>query len=292
MIQPGRNYSIANTNYRYGFNGQEKSTEINGSSYTAEFWQYDSRIGRRWNVDPKPSFGISKYVSFFDNPILYADLLGDSGKPKVKLVSPSEIVPRYKLNDPTYIKDINHSTAQNKNKKQLPLISATGAITLGTPGTFAFEGKLLGVKVGLSQSYDELDVLSLRDNIFYGAGKNLKTGEKERRSGFGIGVLAYGTEQYGEQTTNSDGKTTQTIKREYNVPLLTYTTETDEKGKVKSTFSTPIAHIKLGFIVGIELGVKVNYPEGVHVATPPRTNYEISESTSAGLPKILIYQFK
>ena len=49
----GRKFS-GSSSYRYGFNGQEKSTEIvpNESSYTAEFWQYDSRIGRRWNVDP------------------------------------------------------------------------------------------------------------------------------------------------------------------------------------------------------------------------------------------------
>ena len=33
----------------------EMDNEVNnitGSSYTAEFWQYDSRLGRRWNVDP------------------------------------------------------------------------------------------------------------------------------------------------------------------------------------------------------------------------------------------------
>jgi len=35
--------------YRYGFNGQEKSDEIKGegNSYTALFWEYDPRIGRR-----------------------------------------------------------------------------------------------------------------------------------------------------------------------------------------------------------------------------------------------------
>ncbi|MFO0322304.1 MAG: hypothetical protein ACK504_07750, partial [Bacteroidota bacterium] len=45
--------------YRYGFNGQEKDDEIagNGNINTAEFWQYDTRLGRRWNIDPvvKPS---------------------------------------------------------------------------------------------------------------------------------------------------------------------------------------------------------------------------------------------
>jgi hypothetical protein len=53
MEMPGRSYT-ASTAYRYGFNGQEKSIEINsdGNSYTAQFWEYDSRSGRRWNLDP------------------------------------------------------------------------------------------------------------------------------------------------------------------------------------------------------------------------------------------------
>ncbi len=61
--------------YRYGFNGQEKSTEIDGgeNSYTAEFWQYDARIGRRWNLDPKPYVGISDYSTLGNNPILNVD---------------------------------------------------------------------------------------------------------------------------------------------------------------------------------------------------------------------------
>ena len=76
MLEPGRYYSVANTNYRYGFNGQEKSTEINGSSYTAEFWQYDSRIGRRWNIDPMNGGSISPYAAFNNNAVMFSDLLG------------------------------------------------------------------------------------------------------------------------------------------------------------------------------------------------------------------------
>ena len=66
--------------YRYGFNGQEKSDEIkgDGNSYTAEFWEYDSRLGRRWNLDPKPMVGISEYAAFANNPILFSDPLGDT----------------------------------------------------------------------------------------------------------------------------------------------------------------------------------------------------------------------
>jgi hypothetical protein len=77
---PVRKYSMANTNYRYGFNGQEKSDEIKGegNSYTAEFWEYDPRIGRRWNLDPKPTIGISQYSAFNNNPIFNNDIKGDT----------------------------------------------------------------------------------------------------------------------------------------------------------------------------------------------------------------------
>ena len=66
--------------YRYGFNGQEKDNEVAGSgnSYSAEFWQYDSRLGRRWNLDPKPNPSISEYACFANSPIFYADPLGDT----------------------------------------------------------------------------------------------------------------------------------------------------------------------------------------------------------------------
>ena len=74
---PGRKFAQANSSYRYGFNGQEKSNEINENSYTAEFWQYDGRIGRRFNVDPKPKIGISDYATLGNNPIWYTDILGD-----------------------------------------------------------------------------------------------------------------------------------------------------------------------------------------------------------------------
>ncbi len=66
--------------YRYGFNTQEKDDEIYGSgnSYSALFWQYDARLGRRWNRDPKPNPSISQYATFSGNPIFFSDILGDT----------------------------------------------------------------------------------------------------------------------------------------------------------------------------------------------------------------------
>jgi RHS repeat-associated protein len=78
-LMPGRKYNAGE--YRFGFNGQEKDDEITGvtgSHTTAMFWEYDTRLGRRWNLDPKPQIFSSDYSCFANNPILYNDPLGDT----------------------------------------------------------------------------------------------------------------------------------------------------------------------------------------------------------------------
>ena len=64
--------------YRYFFNGQETDNEVlgEGVSLTAEFWQYDSRLGRRWNVDPVFKEYESPYACFAGNPVWFADRFG------------------------------------------------------------------------------------------------------------------------------------------------------------------------------------------------------------------------
>ncbi len=77
---PGRKYSQPNTKYRYGFNGQMKDNDISsgGDHYTAEFWEYDSRTGRRWNIEPltKKFPWLSPYSTFENNPISKNDPTG------------------------------------------------------------------------------------------------------------------------------------------------------------------------------------------------------------------------
>jgi RHS repeat-associated protein len=78
-LMPGRKYNAGE--YRFGFNGQEKDDEITGvtgSHTTALFWEYDTRLGRRWNLDPKPNHTISNYATFTNNPIWFTDVLGDT----------------------------------------------------------------------------------------------------------------------------------------------------------------------------------------------------------------------
>jgi len=74
-----RSYTAPNTDYKYGFNGMERYDEVagNGNSYTAEFWQYDGRLGRRFNLDPVSNESLSPYSCLGNNPFIYVDKEGD-----------------------------------------------------------------------------------------------------------------------------------------------------------------------------------------------------------------------
>ena len=53
MLMPGRKYSIANTNYRYGFNGKELDKETSSTTtYDYGFRIYSPGLGRFLSVDP------------------------------------------------------------------------------------------------------------------------------------------------------------------------------------------------------------------------------------------------
>lgn len=68
--------------HSYGFNGQEKDDEVSGTgnTMTAEFWEYDTRLGRRWNIDPVTKAWESPYATFGNSPILNNDPLGLTGE--------------------------------------------------------------------------------------------------------------------------------------------------------------------------------------------------------------------
>jgi len=98
--------------YRFGFNGQERDDEVAGvgNTMTATFWEYDARLGRRWNLDPKPQVNISDYSVMGDNPILYLDLLGDS-KQSRHLDPKGKVIAEYDDGDNSVYK---HQTAKSK----------------------------------------------------------------------------------------------------------------------------------------------------------------------------------
>jgi RHS repeat-associated protein len=77
MMMPGRKYSVANTNYRYGFNGKEKLDEIKGEGNSLDYGAriQDPRLGRWLSVDPlqKKYPGESPYFFTGGNPIYFTD---------------------------------------------------------------------------------------------------------------------------------------------------------------------------------------------------------------------------
>jgi RHS repeat-associated protein len=91
MAMPGRKYSQSNSSYRYGFNGKEKSDEVNGEGniYDYGFRIYNPRIAKFLSVDPlsdKYPF-YTPYQFAGNSPILSLDidgLEGDKNKNKTE----------------------------------------------------------------------------------------------------------------------------------------------------------------------------------------------------------------
>jgi hypothetical protein len=68
--------------YLFGFNGQERRDDYAGvgNHNHALFWEYDTRIGRRWNLDPVDQVNISNYAVNGNCPIAFNDPWGDDFK--------------------------------------------------------------------------------------------------------------------------------------------------------------------------------------------------------------------
>jgi RHS repeat-associated protein len=78
-IMPGREYTAQSVaGYRFGFNTQERDDEVygKGNASSAQFWEYDTRLGRRWNKDPITKVSESPYSCFSNNPICLVDSKG------------------------------------------------------------------------------------------------------------------------------------------------------------------------------------------------------------------------
>ena len=78
MMMPGRKY--ASGEYRYGFNGQEKTSEISGEGnhYQFKYREYDHRIGKFWSVDPLyAKYPWNSPYAFAENKVIqYVELEG------------------------------------------------------------------------------------------------------------------------------------------------------------------------------------------------------------------------
>ena len=169
--------------YRFAFNSQEKTDEIAGAGNhnTALFWEYDTRTGRRWNRDPKPTVGISDYACFGGNPISISDVLGDivdptNEKSQKKLEKDRKENPKFnnlvgkmdKLQDIVCFTNDKSEFEKNTNVT----IPNDGSGSIGFTGSnywvYAEDNEVTEQKLGTSTSIEEFVHL---DRIFRGVDK-------------------------------------------------------------------------------------------------------------------------
>lgn len=206
MQMPGRKYSQVNSSYRYGFNGQENSDEISPGLTTAMYWEYDSRIGRRWNVDPIFKEYESPYSCFSNNPICYSDINGDDKNPPItKSVSnsdlPTKTLPGVTMNAFEKKKGFWNSTVGSFLKgvgKGVVVAAAVVVVAGAVVATGGLAGLALGPAVygGLaavgaySLAKGGTELLSGRDN--WGTGKKLSPNSRADLGGQLLGGLLVG----------------------------------------------------------------------------------------------------
>ena len=115
-MMPARKYSIANTNYRYGFNAQEKDDEVKGegNGYSFKFRVYDPRIGRFLSVDPLfKSYPANSPYAFAENDVIRAIDLEGLEK---YIVTARSFIPMKTLDNPFYSPNFKSSSFKGDNR--------------------------------------------------------------------------------------------------------------------------------------------------------------------------------
>ena len=138
MPMPERSFSMES--YRYGMNGQEKNDEIsgNGNHTTALYWEYDTRLGRRWNLDPVKKSWQSDYACFSNSPIWKVDPDGDDDF----FDSEGKLIKQTNTGSKIYVQTASGNVAYSQlpmnnmhNRKVLANITAYYAGQVGVNGT-------------------------------------------------------------------------------------------------------------------------------------------------------------
>jgi hypothetical protein len=70
---------LSASSHPFTFNGQERTDKlaVAGNHNTALYWEYDTRLGMRWDVDPNTDPPKSNYTCIGINPDLLIDLPED-----------------------------------------------------------------------------------------------------------------------------------------------------------------------------------------------------------------------
>ncbi|TGN21646.1 RHS repeat-associated core domain-containing protein [Empedobacter tilapiae] len=144
------NTNLANTNYKYKYNGKELQDDFNINLYDYGARNYDPTIGRWFNIDPlaEKYYGITPYSFALNSPILYTD---PNGK---------EIIIAWDRDEEGNINGINISvkgkvidnTSKGLSDKQMQRIN--GRIVNSLVGKITYSGDSKDDKFGINITAD------------------------------------------------------------------------------------------------------------------------------------------
>ena len=202
--------------YAWGHNGQYKDDEIYGpgNTYTAEYWEYDSRLIRRWNTDPIAYDWQSPYACFNNNPIYFADPLGQESKKGDRRERKATKAERKELEitkDPAS-SDGNSYTVKTKKSAKEQILAGLQKI-----GTF-FDGLANAFVTNQAGGYGRYEKMDLVDK--YGE-DNVRTAQYGQLTGDILSVYVGALEMSAGATMTEGGGvlTTTVIGAEAGIPL-------------------------------------------------------------------------
>jgi hypothetical protein len=102
--------------YAFGNNGQRAENELFEGAFSAEFWMYDSRLGRRWEIDPISYEWQSPYATFNNNPIFFCDPFGLEGEGDGTKKAPGSDKKRTRTSSEEYDKRKNKGNKEDSGK--------------------------------------------------------------------------------------------------------------------------------------------------------------------------------
>ncbi len=249
-IMPGREYTAQSVaGYRFGFNTQETDDEVygKGNANSAQFWEYNTRLGRRWNLDPVVKHWESSYSCFFNNSIYFSDPFGQD-PPERRLFKNAINSVKNFFNGDSYKNkanktalylekqgyenvDIKYKVDEN-NRKYADVIGTkqTSESTQGNAGETSFSEKTFkrdeeswlqrnfpegGLAGGGAGGESRPDFKKVGVPIMFGTAGTIATGGSALVSGataytwlgIGLGVNSMGTNSKGETILQSFGNT-------------------------------------------------------------------------------------
>ncbi len=105
-----------------------------GNHNTALFGELDTRLGRRWNMDPKPTVGVSDYAVFSNSPVWKSDVLLDSAW-EIKHEWNGDMTAKYQKDAPKIIESLQ----KGNNNFRCDDLALTTAMTFAKDNNLPFQ---------------------------------------------------------------------------------------------------------------------------------------------------------